>query len=70
MGPFYKSVSTLLSLIVGYATTQGNWKLYFIFFEKEELEENSIYSFLINKKYEIEKHWIKEIILLLVRVKF
>ena len=45
MGPFYRSVSTLLSFIVGYATTQGNLKLYSEFFEKEELEENSIYSF-------------------------
>ena len=29
----------------GYATDQGNWKWNSEFYKKEELEENSIYSF-------------------------
>ena len=38
----------------GYATTQGNWKWNFEFYKKEELEENSIYSF---KPIEDVKLW-------------
>ena len=38
----------------GYAATQGNWKWNFEFYKKEELEENSIYSF---KPIEDVKLW-------------
>ena len=45
----------------GYAAAQGNWKWNSEFYEKEELEENSIYSFktiedITNRRNEIERH--------------
>ena len=41
----------------GYAATQGNWKWNSEFYKKEELEENSIYSF---KPIEDVKLWSTE----------
>ena len=41
----------------GYAATQANWKWNFEFYKKEELEENSIYSF---KPTEDVKLWSTE----------
>ena len=38
----------------GYSAAQGNWKWNFEFYKKEELEENSIYSF---KPIEDVKLW-------------
>ena len=45
----------------GYAAAQGNWKWNSEFYEKEELEENLIYSFktiedITNIRNEIERH--------------
>ena len=51
----------------GYASTQANWKRKSEFYKKkEELEENSIYSFEQIRSTEQNK----KIVLVLVRVKF
>ena len=49
----------------GYASTQANWKRKSEFYKKEELSENSTYSF-----EQIRSTDKKKIVLVLVRVKF